>query len=289
MLDVRLPLSERFIANTHRVLELLYRYDVRATFFVLGKAAELAPQLVRDIHYAGHEVQSHGYGHELVHTLTASAFRDDLRRAKDLLEDIIGAPITAYRAPAFSISRRNAAALDVLVETGHTVDSSIFPLRLRRYGVSGSPRGPYRLRAPNGGELLEFPVASLQWLGRRWPAGGGGYFRLLPSRVIEHAVQQLNTAGDPAVIYTHPYEFNPDELRSMGRAVPLWRRLNQGLGRRGFAVKIERLLQRFRFAPLRTLGASSGAWPAFSLQRERGRLVGGFAVTRPGDWQAFLL
>ena len=261
--DVNLPLTDRFIRNTHRVLALLASCDVRATFFVLGLAAEKAPSLIREIDRAGHEVQSHGYGHRLLTTLSPAQFRDDLERSKRLLEDTVGKPIVGYRAPAFSIVRQTLWALDVLVDCGFRYDSSIFPIPMTRYGIKGSPWYPHRLRAPGGGEIVELPVASWRVFGRRIPVGGGGYVRLFPSTLLRAGVRQLNHQGHAAVMYVHPYEFATRELAELEVPIPLRMRLHQGLGRPGAARKIS-LLAEFRFGPVAQMLVDPKRLPLFS-------------------------
>jgi len=242
---------------------LLDKYSTKATFFVLGLAAEKAPNLVREIHARGHEVQSHGYGHRLVHTQTPREFRDDIVKSKNLLEDLTGSLISGYRAPAFSITRRTLWALDVLVNAGFTFDSSINPAQTSRYGIAGAPRFPHKLRTPGGGELIEIPVASYRALGKTIPLGGGGYFRLFPYVLIRETIRRINRAGHPAAIYCHPYEFNPCEIASLNREIPLRIRLHQGLGRGGFAGKIEKLLSSRPFGPLRDMIQNAGELPVF--------------------------
>jgi len=250
VLDPDLPLTDGFYDNTMRVLELFAAHGVRGTFFVLGLAAERSPRLVREIQSGGHDVQSHGYGHRLIHTVARDEFRADVERSKKLLEDLKGTAVTGYRAPAFSIVRETLWALDVLAECGYTFDSSIVPARTRRYGIEGARWYPHRLRTPGGQELMEWPVMTYRTMGRRRPIGGGGYFRLYPAALLRRAVRQLNDGGHPATIYMHPYEFNPGELARLPHAAPLWLRLHQGLGRGGFRGKVEALLRAFRFAPI---------------------------------------
>ncbi len=259
--DATLPLTDHFYANTHKVLEALAARQTRGTFFVLGLAAEQAPKLVREIQAAGHEVQSHGYGHRLVHELTPAQFRADLERAKKLLEDLTGREISGYRAPAFSITEVNLWALDVLVETGHRYDSSIFPLRTRRYGIDGAPYYPHRLKTPAGYELLELPVASWRVLGRRIPVGGGGYFRLLPYVVLRRGVRQLNAEGRSATIYMHPYEYSPSEIDTLSYPIPWKTRLHQGLWRTRFPGRVDRMLREFRFGTASAVLAAASQWP----------------------------
>ena len=261
--DPEHPLTDRFFASTRRILKTFDAHGVRGTFFVLGLAAEKAPALVREIHQAGHEIQSHGYGHRLLHTLTPQQFRQDLERSKKLLEDLIGQPVTGYRAPRFSITRRTLWALDLLVEVGFEYDSSVFPVTVRGYGIKGAPWYPHCLKTPANHELLELPVASYRRFGCTIPIGGGGYLRLFPYQVIRNGVRQINDAGYPATIYMHPYEHDPMELRES--AYPLsWRKsLHQGLGRRGFPRKISRLLTDFPFDTMGAVIASLGSLPYY--------------------------
>lgn len=258
VVDPRLPLSDRFRVNTRRVLECFARRGVKGTFFVLGLAAEKAPELVREIQSAGHEIQSHGYGHELIHRISPEHFRRDIERGKKLLEDITGAPITGYRAPAFSITLDTLWALDAIYETGFRCDASIFPKRMRRYGIDGAPWYPHRLRTPRGYVLDEVPVATWPVAGGRVAVGGGGYFRLFPYFVLQRGVRSANRADKSAAIYMHPYEFDPTEMRELDHPVPCSVRWRQGLGRRGFAGKVDRLLRDFRFGSIREMLASCG-------------------------------
>ncbi len=260
-IDPKLPLTDRFHTNTRRVLEAFARRNVRGTFFVLGLAAEQAPEMVREIQAAGHEIQSHGYGHELVTTITPDHFRADVERSKKLLEDITGQEIYAYRAPAFSITRQTRWALDVLVELGFRYDSSVFPIPMKRYGIDGAPHFPHRLKTPGGHEIMEVPVASWKVAGRRLPTGGGGYFRLFPYTLLRRGVRQLNAEGHGATIYMHPYEFDPNELNEIDYPLTWKTRLHQGLGRAGFAGKVDRMLREFRFGTMQDIIDTRTDWP----------------------------
>ncbi len=277
--DVELPLTDRFVRNTHRVLELLAAHHVRGTFFVLGLAAEKAPQLVRDIHTAGHEVQSHGYGHRLVTRQTPNEFRADVLRSKGTLEDILGAEISGYRAPAFSITRDTLWALDVLAECGFRYDSSIVPALSPRYGIRGAPRVPHRWKLENGASITEVPVATLAMGPLSVPMGGGGYFRVFPSGLVRCAIEQINEAGHPTAIYLHPYEFAPEELGDLrreelgGRRISLKQRLHQGLGRGTVAAKLSRLINGHRFSTMQELidaAAPLPTWDARTLRSKQG-------------------
>jgi polysaccharide deacetylase family protein (PEP-CTERM system associated) len=266
--DPNLPLTDCFPKNTHKVLAAFAARGVRGTFFVLGLAAEKAPQLVREIHAAGHEVQSHGYGHRLVHELTPAEFRADLERSKKLLEDITGQEIYGYRAPAFTISRQNLWALDVLVETGYRYDSSVFPLRTARYGIDGAPRFPHILKTSAGHEIRELPVASYEFAGRRFPVGGGGYFRLLPYFILRRGVRQLNAEGHSATIYMHPYEYSPGEFQTLDQSISWKMRLHQGLGRRRFPRRVDRFLTEFRFGAMQDVIDAVQNWPCHAYRPE---------------------
>lgn len=269
--DPELPLTDRFFHSTRRVLEAFADRDVKGTFFILGLAAEKAPDLVREIQQGGHEIQSHGYGHRLVYDLTPDEFRRDLERSKKLLEDMTGAEIIGYRAPAFTIDLRNLWALDVLVESGYTYDSSVFPRKMRRYGIDGAPWYPHRLKTPAGYELHEYPVASWRWHGRTIPMGGGGYFRLFPYSVIRRGVRQINTCGHPATIYMHPYEYDPIEFAELDYRVPFMQRLHQGLGRRAFPRKVDQMLAEFPFATMREIITSSPGLECHEYRVPHGR------------------
>jgi polysaccharide deacetylase family protein (PEP-CTERM system associated) len=259
--DAHLPLTAHFYANTHKVLEALAARHVRGTFFVLGLAAQQAPHLVREIQAAGHEVQSHGYGHELLYRLTPAQFRADVERSKKQLADLTGQEICGYRAPAFSITRQTLWALDILAEVGFRFDSSIFPLKTARYGIAGAPYYPHRLRTPAGYELLEFPVASYRLGNCRIPTGGGGYVRLWPYCVLRRGIAQLNGENHSATVYMHPYEYNPGEFDTLEHGISWKMRLHQGLGRRRFPQRIDRLLAEFRFHPIGEVLAATTHWP----------------------------
>jgi len=254
-IDPRAALSGRFERSTEKVLEAFDAAGVRATFFVLGMAAEKAPHAIKRIAEAGHEVQSHGYGHLEVFKAGEDEFRRDLVRAKGLLEDITGSQVFGYRAPSFSIDERTPWAFDVLAETGHRYDSSIFPIKMARYGIDDYPPEPRVIETDEGRRLVEAPIACFHWLCKRRPVGGGGYFRLWPYAVLRKAWRQLDRLGRPGIVYMHPYEYDPLEMRSYASRLPLKTRLHQGIGRKGFPRKVNRLLREFTFGPIREVVA----------------------------------
>jgi len=249
--DAKAELSDRFLPSTRKVLDAFQQAGIKATFFVLGLAVRKSPAVVREIMAAGHEVQSHGYGHVEVFELTEEQFRQDLLRAKKMIEDLSGAEVIGYRAPSFSIDERTPWALDVLAETGHQYDSSIFPIKTSRYGVEGYRPEPHIVTTSRGQRIVEAPLACFDFLGKRRPCGGGGYFRLYPYWLIRRAFCQLDRMGRAGVVYLHPYEYDPEELDSY-KSVTTWKqRLHQGLGRRAFAGKVDRLIRDVKVGPLR--------------------------------------
>ena len=199
--------------NVGRILELLAQRDIKATFFTLGWLAERYPQLVRAIVAGGHELASHGYGHERASDLSREAFTQDVTRAKMLLEDLGGQAVLGYRAPSFSIGTANLWAFDVLAATGHQYSSSVYPIKHDHYGMPDSPRFAYRLA--NG--LLEVPVTTLRVMNRNLPSSGGGYFRLLPYALSRWMLRKVNREDrEAAVFYFHPWEIDPGQPRIAG-------------------------------------------------------------------------
>jgi polysaccharide deacetylase family protein (PEP-CTERM system associated) len=243
----------RVVASTHRVLQLCERHSVRGTCFVLGWVARRHPQLVRDIAAAGHEVGCHSEWHRLVYDLSPDDFRRDLVASRDILEQILGYPVTSYRAPSFSITRWSTWALSILAEEGFTVDASIFPVRHDRYGMPGSPTTPYAVVTPHG-PIREFPGSTVPVAGRTLPVGGGGYLRLYPAAVTERLLARIEQSGRPFMVYVHPWEFDPDQPRLSGSWKSTFRHY---VGLRSTEHKLDRLMQQFRFD---TMTAALDAW-----------------------------
>jgi polysaccharide deacetylase family protein (PEP-CTERM system associated) len=187
--------------NIDIVLSLLQEANTNATFFTLGWIAERYPAMVKRIVDNGHELASHGYGHQRVSELSREHFRADVTRAKDILEDLSGSPVTGYRAPSFSIGASNMWALDVLQETGHLYSSSIYPVKHDHYGMPDAPRFAYRPRGENG--VLELPPTTVTLLGRNMPAAGGGYFRLLPYQASRWLMRRVNQQEEESCTFTH--------------------------------------------------------------------------------------
>lgn len=203
----------RVEANVDRLLALLARHGVRATFFTLGWVAERYPQLVRRIVAGGHELASHGYGHERASDLSRAQFSDDIGRARALLEDIGGVAVTGYRAPSFSIGQGNLWAFDCLREAGYRYSSSLFPIQHDHYGMPDAPRFAHSVR--DG--LLEVPATTVHLAGRNLPCSGGGWFRLMPYALSRWMIRRVNAVdGQAAVFYMHPWEVDPGQPRVPG-------------------------------------------------------------------------
>jgi polysaccharide deacetylase family protein (PEP-CTERM system associated) len=242
------------------LLELLERFHVHATFFVLGSLAERCPELPRKVASLGHEIASHGYAHLIVHRLTRQQFEDDTRRSKQVLEDTVGRPVLGYRAAEFSIRRDSLWALEVLAELGFEYDSSIFPIHHRRYGIPDFFPRVAQYLLPNNACIKEVPLATLSWGTMRLPVAGGGSFRVLPEWLLSRAVRRLNDSGIPLVTYFHPYEFDSERLDVFvsGKPPGLRHRLrglqwnfHQNLGRRTMTPKLAALLQQYSFTTIR--------------------------------------
>lgn len=205
----------RVEANMERILALYERHGVRATFFTLGWIAERYPAMVRRIVEAGHELASHGYSHLRASDQSREEFDNDIRSSKALLEDIGGQAVVGYRAPSFSIGHANLWALDALHEAGYKYSSSIYPIAHDHYGMPDAPRFAFYPNGPDG--LLEVPITTVKMAGRNLPAGGGGYFRLLPYALSRWMMEKVNREdGESALFYFHPWEVDPGQPRPEG-------------------------------------------------------------------------
>jgi polysaccharide deacetylase family protein (PEP-CTERM system associated) len=199
--------------NIERILDALAAANAKATFFTLGWIAERYPSLVRRIADAGHEVASHGFAHHRASEQEHGVFLADICLAKAILEDICGQEVRGYRAPSFSIGASNPWAFDAIATAGYRYSSSLYPIRHDHYGVPDAPRFAHEVRPG----LLEVPIATVRLLRRNWPAGGGGYFRLLPYAVSRWSLRRINKRdGQPAIFYFHPWELDPEQPRVEG-------------------------------------------------------------------------
>jgi polysaccharide deacetylase family protein (PEP-CTERM system associated) len=199
--------------NVERILEMLARHDTHATFFTLGWVAERYPQLIRAIVDQGHELASHGYGHQRASDLTEAQFSNDIVRAKKILEDLSGVEVQGYRAPSFSIGARNLWAFDSLARAGYRYSSSVYPIQHDHYGMPGSPRFAHQVH--DG--LLEIPVTTLRMMNRNFPSSGGGFFRLYPYALSRWMLRQVNEHdAQAAIFYFHPWEIDVHQPRVAG-------------------------------------------------------------------------
>jgi polysaccharide deacetylase family protein (PEP-CTERM system associated) len=234
-------LESRVVSNTIRVLEYFSKAGVRGTFFTLGWVAERHPQLIRLIVTEGHELASHGFAHERVDVIGEMKFREDIRRAKTVLEDAGGTSVVGYRAPTFSVSARSTPwAHRIMAEEGYTYSSSVFPISHDLYGSPDAPRIPYR---PFSDGVMEFPMTTLRVLGRNLPCSGGGWFRLLPYAVSRSCLRRVNAVERSGVFYFHPWEVDPQQPR-VGHASRL-SRFRHYTGLEAMAGRLEALLGDF--------------------------------------------
>jgi len=245
-IDFDAPITERVVKNTEKILSILDRHDIKGTFFVQGLVAETFPKLLQLLVTEGHEIQSHGYSHRPVDKMNREELTLELELARKTVEDACGVQVTAFRAPDFTISNENLWALEVLAETGFKVDSSIFPMRTHRYGISGYPTVPHWIPLSNGTRILEIPVAIWSSGKIRIPVAGGGYFRLIPGTILERFFSSMMTR-QPVIVYCHPYEFNPHDLDDYRMNVSKAFIFMQGLGRTSYGKKIKGLFQKLPF------------------------------------------
>jgi len=244
------------------ILDLLDRHGVQATFFIVGETAGECPDLIREIECRGHEIGCHTYSHRTLWDMTPASFAAELAQYQAMMQDILGdgADIIGFRAPTFSLDARTNWAIDVLLEYNYRYDSSIFPFKSPLYGVAGAPDAPYRVssvdvsRPESDGRLVEFPMTVCQWGPLRIPVSGGVYLRGLPMSLLNACLRRVERERS-FVIYAHPWETHD---QTPVASLPALSRLATYYNVRGALGKLEKLLQTYRFAPLRTVLARSG-------------------------------
>ena len=220
-------ISSRFGKNTRHLLDLFDKYEIKATFFVLGWCAERDPELIKEIARQGHEIASHGYSHQLVYTQSQSEFRKETALSKNILEDIVSKPIKGYRAASYSITNKSLWAIDILAELGFEYDSSIFPVVHDRYGIPGSPEEIHKLKTEKGNELLEFPLTVAKIGSLTIPMAGGGYFRLYPYWFTRYFLTRVNRrVSQPFIFYLHPWEIDPGQPKVEASILSTFRHYN---------------------------------------------------------------
>jgi polysaccharide deacetylase family protein (PEP-CTERM system associated) len=254
-------LEHRIAANMGRLLCLFDESNVKATFFVLGWVAERYPAIVQDILAQGHELASHGYGHQRVTDLTRQEFTNDITRAKAILEDIGGQPVKGYRAPSYSISENNNWALQVIKETGHDYSSSIYPVKHDHYGYPTAPRFAFRDQKTG---LIEIPITTFKIWNRLFPAGGGGFFRLYPYEISRWAIKRVNEQdGHPTIFYFHPWEIDRDQPRQTN--ISLRTRFRHYLSLDKTESRLRRLLQDFKWGRMDEVFVNNQKIPLYPL------------------------
>jgi polysaccharide deacetylase family protein (PEP-CTERM system associated) len=271
-------LPSRVQGQTEAVLELLGRYETKATFFILGWVAERHPQLVRRIASAGHEIGCHSYAHRLIYELGRQEFKEDTQRSVRAIEDAASITPRCYRAPSYSIVKSSLWALEVLVECGFTHDSSIYPIAHDRYGIPGFSRHAQSINTASGA-IWEVPVATVELSGKHIPVGGGGYLRLLPYRYTAAGIRRINGHdGRPACIYFHPWEIDAKQPRMAG---PLASRLRTYAGIGSMASKLDRLLSEFSFGTVTSVFPGASASPLFQEDADSQGLEAGRGLAGP--------
>lgn len=248
--------TRRVVYTTNQILELLSKFNTKATFFTLGQVAETFPTLIKSIANEGHEISVHGYNHLQFFRMTPKQAKEELSRAKKILEDLSGQEIMGHRAPAFSVMPATAWALDIIAECGFRYDSSIIPIKGKRYGWPGFPEQPVILRTLKGNQLVELPISVTKIFGKSIPFSGGGYLRLYPFEFTKWAFQREIRKG-VVNLYLHPYELDTDRypdyyFQAMKtHSLPLQLKMRSNwIGRKGVYGKLEALLKRYDFGPI---------------------------------------
>ncbi|MBW3012125.1 DUF3473 domain-containing protein [Candidatus Woesearchaeota archaeon] len=233
----------RLDQNVEKILNILDDHDVKATFFVLGWVAEKFPDLIKLISKKGHEIATHGYRHKLVYSQTKTEFASDLKKSISVLEKLIKKKVIGHRAASFSITKDSLWAIDILKKNGLKYDASIFPITHPDYGISDAPVSPYVIDG-----IKEFPASTVKLFGVNFPVSGGGYFRVFPYFFTRWALRKINNQGRPAIIYLHPWEFDPKQPK---QKVEFSKRFRHYTNLSSTKKKLDKLLTDFHFAPVK--------------------------------------
>ena len=253
-------LEHRIEKNLNQTLELFSAHNAKATFFTLGWIAERYPHLVKSIVDEGHELASHGYGHQRVSDLSPDQFKQDVISAKAILEDISGQSIKGYRAPSYSIGKSNLWALEVLAETGHEYSSSIYPIKHDHYGFPEAPRFCFRDQKTG---LVEIPITTVNVMNKLRPAGGGGFFRFYPYPLTRWVINRVNQEGQSTVFYLHPWELDPDQPRQAGISAKT--RFRHYLNLSKTETRLTRLLNDFSWNTMSQVFIQDKVIPSYQL------------------------
>ena len=235
----------RVTENTRSILELLARHKTEATFFVLGWVAERVPDLVREIASHGHEIATHGYSHTLLTDMTPESFEEDLKRAIHVTRNCVDQEIIGFRAPSFTVTNKTLWAVDVLTRNGIKYDSSVFPVGFHPdYGMPNASLAVYR----HNDSLVEVPLSCAEFMGKRIPCSGGGYFRIFPYAITRRLLKLCNEQGRPAIFYLHPWELDPRQPRVK---LPLLKKFRHYYNLNKTLARLDRLLGDFEFTSVR--------------------------------------
>jgi polysaccharide deacetylase family protein (PEP-CTERM system associated) len=243
-------LPHRVEYNTARILDIFAKHNVKATFFTLGWIAERYPQLVKRIVNEGHELASHGYEHTRVTQQTSEQFRADIKKTKQILEDIGGKNVIGYRAASYSIVASNLWALEILQDEGYLYSSSIYPVKHDLYGIPSAPR--FSFKPENAQNLKEIPITTLKLLNKNLPCGGGGFFRLYPYVFSKWAYQYINSVEKQSgIFYFHPWEIDPDQPRQQN--LPFKSRFRHYLNLNRVEERLNNLLNDFAWDTMQNI------------------------------------
>ena len=245
--------EDRVVQNTHKILNILSETNTKATFFVLGYVAEHFPELVENIKDEKHEIATHGYCHTPITQQTPSEFEEDLLKSIRILESVTNERIFGYRAREFTIVEKTSWAIDILKKNGLKYDSSVFPVKTHLYGVPDAPLYPYHIKSSNierdnpEEDFLELPLSvyRIPIIHKNIPVAGGFYLRFFPYLFIKHAIKIINKMNHPAIIYIHPWEFDPKQPRISDHKWYHYYRLSKT------EQKFRKLLKDFRFTSVR--------------------------------------
>jgi polysaccharide deacetylase family protein (PEP-CTERM system associated) len=270
ILDIPYPLEYSFGPkisfhtqnSLEKILDLLSIHGVTCTFFVLGKLAENNPEIVSKIHSAHHEIASHGYNHDLITSLNPDQFRSDIRRSKNILEDITGKPVLGYRGPGFSITAKNLWAFDVIAEEGYAYDATTYPGYHGHGGLPGMPVAPFILKTEKGGELEEYPVTLFNLMITKTAFAGGGYFRLFPYILISSFYKLMNRKNIPVTSYFHARDFDPNVPRV---PMPIHRRFKCYVNLKKTYPKLAKIIKKYPSCSIRDWKSQGATLPTIQI------------------------
>jgi polysaccharide deacetylase family protein (PEP-CTERM system associated) len=256
--------ESRVEVNTHKILDLFSKSEINATFFILGYIAQKYPELVKEIASLGHEIATHGHAHQLVYRQSPQEFREDLKRAIGVIENISHQKVLGYRAPYWTITKKSIWALDILLEEGLKYDSSIFPMKTYLYGIPEAPLYPYIVKENNGNKLIEFPPSVITKMGIKIPVAGGFYMRLLPSWLIRSGFRKINKEKHSTIVYIHPPEFDPQKPKIK---LPFMETILHYYNLDVMEGKIKSLVSEFKFGTIKDLLVSTSNIKEYQISK----------------------